>query len=107
MLLQTLGATVTYYTSYLVEAIRQRQRYLRRCRKIVSSMPAVSYKTLAPEHGRLELCKGSRPLILSYGRNKMMTLSQGWTLVIGFGVLFTLSVMVFLAIKAWKDNHDG
>ena len=37
----------------------------------------------------------------------MMTLEQGWTLVIGFGVLLTLSVMVFLAIKAWKDNHNG
>jgi len=36
-----------------------------------------------------------------------MTLAQGWTLVIGFGVLFTLSVMVFLVIKAWKDNHNG
>ena len=36
----------------------------------------------------------------------MMTLEQGWTLVIGFGVLLTLSVIVFLAIKAWKDNHE-
>ena len=36
----------------------------------------------------------------------MMTLEQGWTLVIGFGVLLTLSVMVFLAIKVWKDNHE-
>lgn len=36
-----------------------------------------------------------------------MTLAQGWNLVIGFGVLLTLAVMVFLAIKAWKDNHDG
>jgi len=35
-----------------------------------------------------------------------MTLEQGWTLVIGFGVLLTLSVMVFFAIKAWKDNHE-
>ena len=35
-----------------------------------------------------------------------MTLEQGWTLVIGFGVLLTLSVIVFLAIKAWKDNHE-
>lgn len=37
----------------------------------------------------------------------MMTLAQGWNVVIGFGVLLTLAVMVFLAIKAWKDNHDG
>ena len=37
----------------------------------------------------------------------MMTLEQGWNVVIGFGVLLTLAVMVFLAIKAWKDNHDG
>lgn len=36
-----------------------------------------------------------------------MTLDQGWTLVIGFGVFLTLSVGVFLAIKAWKDNHNG
>ncbi len=36
----------------------------------------------------------------------MLTLAQGWNVVIGFGVLFTLSVMVFLAIKAWKDNHE-
>lgn len=37
----------------------------------------------------------------------MMTLEQGWTLVIGFGVFLTLSVMVFLAIKAYKDGHNG
>jgi len=37
----------------------------------------------------------------------MMTLEQGWNVVIGFGVFFTLAVMVFLAIKAWKDNHNG
>ena len=36
-----------------------------------------------------------------------MTLEQGWTLVIGFGVLLTLSVMVFVAVKTWKDNHNG
>ena len=35
-----------------------------------------------------------------------MTLEQGWTLVIGFGVLLTLLVMVFVAIKIWKDNHE-
>jgi len=38
---------------------------------------------------------------------KMMTLEQGWTLIIGFGVLFTLSAMVFLAIKVYKDGHNG
>ena len=36
-----------------------------------------------------------------------MTLEQGWTLVIGFGVFLTLSVMVYFAVKVWKDNNDG
>ena len=35
-----------------------------------------------------------------------MTLDQGWTLIVGFGVLLTLSVMVFVAIKIYKDNHE-
>jgi len=36
----------------------------------------------------------------------MMTLEQGWTLIVGFGVFFTLAVMVVLAVKTWKDNHE-
>ena len=36
----------------------------------------------------------------------MMTLDQGWTLVIGFGVLLTLAVMVFLAIKFYRVEED-
>lgn len=34
-----------------------------------------------------------------------MTLEQGLTLVIGFGVFLALAVGLFLAIKAYKDGH--
>jgi len=36
----------------------------------------------------------------------MLTLEQGWILVIGFGVLLTLAVMFVLGYMEWKDNHE-